>query len=646
MPLQGFTPAAATFQYKKYSFAPNPQNISLFDYEIYLYPTKNYKVTNIPAWLDVYNVYYATETSSVYFDIRVNTTYAQSMLPGTYSVDLGFQFDRERTYDFANYFWEQIILTRTLKITIDIKDGLVLTLAPTTMLFPYTIGDPTPAVKPLQISSASNWAISADHNWVNFSAVNGLLSSQITIGVDPSGLPVGNYQSIVTVSDNSFTKEMIVTLIVSEGDTALNYLYVIPRNLEFTSEFSVENTKERIVNLESSSNWTAVRSQDWIQLNNSAGLAGINDVIVTVDSALLPVGNYIGEIIFTCNDIIKKVFVSLSVLAYLEEGIQSDGLYFADDRNKLKVNSNEDNSFLVLDVSASTENNSYIYQYEAPFFKGLSNIVIGLEANNLLKSTIPDTVFITRIKNNISPLNINISSFSENKITSATQQLSQYGNLKFLTGKTPVIANKLCYVPQTIYVTKNAILSLSLLATVAPTQIVISGDVNTVISTSISDNLYVYNAIINLSDFALATGNAITITFGSLTVNVVIKKEVPETHLIAFENEWKEYEFFETTGFLTKTKDADKTDTELQIEGEKHTKTVSIDIGKDYILNTGYIYSQEEVDWLSMILDAKRIFIYEGTNPVEIILETKSMQIYKTREYGNSYLLKFKTAIV
>ena len=84
----------------------------------------------------------------------------------------------------------------------------------------------------------------------------------------------------------------------------------------------------------------------------------------------------------------------------------------------------------------------------------------------------------------------------------------------------------------------------------------------------------------------------------------------------------------------------------MQVEGEKHTKVVAIDKGVDYTINTGYLYTQAEVDWLERMLYAKRKFIFIDDQPIEIIMETKSIETYKTREYTKGYPLKFRKAIV
>ena len=225
-------------------------------------------------------------------------------------------------------------------------------------------------------------------------------------------------------------------------------------------------------------------------------------------------------------------------------------------------------------------------------------------------------------------------------------QLLNYSNLRFLKGFTPTLEDKLCYIPEQITVTNTAILSLTVRADNSPDGIIISGNIETEISSVISNNLYVYNAILNLAELNLVPGNKITATFGVVVVNITIQAQEPEVTQIAFLNEWNEYEYFETTGILTKTPNATQTTTVIASNGTLHEKIVSIELGEEYKLSTGYIHTQAEVDWLTKILNAQRLFILIAAEWVEVILTTKKLESYKTRTYLPIYALTFKKAIV
>lgn len=635
MPTLTFNPSSLALPYKKYT-TPNVYPVELVSNEDFL--LFRYQVTDTPSWIELINISFSpSPDEALSFIVRAKSSYANAMTPGVYEGKVKIRINRGTVF---------IDKTLELPITFTVQDTVFLDLSPTTMVFNYLLGDSFPQNQTLTLTSESSWQLSASQSWVTFSTITGTATSQVFIGVDPTGLPVGTYEAIITAVDDYFTKTMTVVLNISEGDTEISYLYVDPRNLEFVSEVGVVNTTQRPLNLETSHNWIATPSETWLQIDSESGTAGIETMQVNVDSVALAVGVYTAFITFTVNDIIKKVYVVLRVVEFLTDGFISEGLYFEEDRNKFKATNTQQNTFLNVEVTTNTPSETIIYILESPFFQGVAETLIGSETSNLLKSVVPTSNFTSRIQNNIQPIRMNLAAFIENKITESIAVLDNFTNLRFLTGHTPEVENKLCYIPGTVYLTKNAILSLAVLAETAPTEIAITGDATAIIASGLSAGLFVYNAIVNLSELTLTTGNTITITFGTLAVNVVIKETTPETNILAFENEWREYEFFECTGYLTTAPSVKKTTTELQVEGEKHSKIVNIDSGVNYTLNTGYISTQEEKEWLSRILDARRLFLYENGTPTEIELTTKSLELYKTRLHTTSYKLKFKKAII
>lgn len=638
-----FTPISKTWGYKKYN--PNPLiplNVIFTDATITAFPSRNYQVIGVPNWLTVKDIIFNNANKQIEFLAEINTSVAQNLNHGNYTVNLSAKFQWQSIFGWEN---------RTvggLSITLTVTNTILLTLNPTTLPFGnYLIGNPFPQNKTLQIQSESNWNISASQSFVTLSLTSGVGNGQVFIGVDPTGLTPGNYDAIITVNDNFFTRTAVVTLTVTEGDNETDYLYITPRNFEFVSEMEVANTKELPINVDVSDAWTATPSAAWIVISSASGIEGIHDLTISVDSDELAVGTYQGTIEFVSGDITKKVYITLKVIEFLVSGLESYGLYFSDDRNSLQVTSTADNTFLLLDTVAANGVDNLPYEQEAPYLQEKAEIIIGQETNNLSVSPAANTLFTSRIQNRIKPVIIGFTAYNINKLNDAVTQIAQLQNLIFLKGKTPAVANKLCYIPNAITVTNKAILSLTVLETEeAPTEIVISGDIEATISTGIANDLLVYNAIVNLNELGLVKGNTIVITFGSLVINVTIKGNEPEETLIAFENEWGEDEFFNCTGFLTKTPSISDTTTQLAVNGKELTKVVSIDYGEEFSLNTGFIYSQEEVDWLATILKAKRKFVYLNGEPIEVILTTKKLETYETRQYAQSFKLQFKRALV
>lgn len=636
--MAAYTPASHLFTYTQNS-PNNPVNISVeCDLQASFASITNIETLGVPSWLNIKNITVVSgATDKIQFTAEVNAIVANTLPINLYTANLTLRFQA----DFAT-----IIISENFTANLDVKEGNLLSLSPSVLNFTYQIGQPLPQNKIMQLNTNYNWSITPTQTWLNASPLTGLGNASVAVSVDPSGLSVGYYEGNIVVQDQNFTRSILVKLTVTGEDTSTDFLYATPQNLEFLSEFEVVNATLKALQIEASDTWTITKNDAWIVLSASSGVAGITSINISVASEVLETGTYTAPITITMGNIVKQVFITVTVVQFFTNGLTSEALYFAKDRNKLNISSIQDNTYLQLDVSASTKDDVITYTQEVPYFKGLAKIVIGEETEVLLKSFKPSANLFSAIRNNIKPIVYQIASKNINKLTNSVSVVQGFSNISFLPGKTPVVANKLCYIPEYITITENAILSLSVLADAFPGNLVVTGAINHQISGSLANDLYVYNAILNLSNLGLVTGDVIQITFGTLVVNATIKPSQPEENIIAFENEWKEYEYFSTTGFLTKTDAIIKTTTELAVEDEKQSKIVTIDAGIDYTLNTGYIYSQQEKDWLTKILQAKRVFFYEDNDFTEIILTTTKLERYKTRENMASYNLQFKKAII
>jgi len=635
-----YQPATHQFTYKKLQPPPSSLNVTFGDTLLTNENTRNYKIKGVPNWLQVANVIFNASTKQMEFVVSVKPAVIEGMAPGFYNANLKASFEWENIV-----FWMEVTDPTGIPITLEVKDTVVLSVAPSTIVWEYIVGGTLPQSKIVQIVSENSWNITKDQSWVTLSLTNGVNSGNVVIGADVTGLPIGNHSAIVTVDDGIYIKNIVLTLTVSEGDTEVDYLQLSPRNFSFVSEFGEVNANQKPLSLDVSHAWSTVISESWLNLNTESGAAGLFSLNLSVDSDALAVGNYTAEIEFSTATIVKKIFVLLKVVEFYTQGIESGALYFADDRNKLEATSIDENSFLVIDAITSLQERNVPYQLEAPYFQGVAKIVLGEETEDILKSIVPTSNFTSRVLHNILPTAISLTMLNENKATGAVTQIAQFQNVRFLTGKTPTTVGKISYIPSVVYVTKNAVLAIS--TTLEPTDVSITTPLGSfTIVQGLALNLYTYTALINLADYTLAPGDEVTIEFSGFTVTAVIKPTQAETTRFAFENEWREYEIIEATGFLTKRATANQTTTEIQDDAIKTTKIVSIEKGVEYTINTGWLYSQDEVNWWAKILESKRVFIYENGVPIEIYLTTKKLEIYKTRNTLRSFNLKFKKAAI
>ncbi|KKN63382.1 hypothetical protein LCGC14_0502680, partial [marine sediment metagenome] len=404
-------------------------------------------------------------------------------------------------------------------------------------------------------------------------------------------------------------------------------------------------SQKRLI-IDTGSNWDAAVSENWLQLGALSGTSGVNEILLSVNSPGLPTGIHQATVTVTANGIIKKAYVLLRVIEFALQGLQNGGLYYANDRNQIIASNIKDNSFLLLQIEASSENETKNFPLSQPYFKGVAKAVVGLEANYLIKSAEPPEVLASGITNPARPIVLDIDAFEEDRFTGVTVNFGTYANVNFLKGTTPKVAGRASYVPYQIFVSSKAYVQITTVAFEAPDDIKITGAVTTTINGALPNGLYLYTATIALSDYDLESGDELDIVFGNQAMKVVINNDYTELCTIAFQNEWGAYELFETRGFLNDTSKVSQTISTKSVDGKKVSRIIEADRDGEYELHTGFISSQAELDWLAKLLNAKRFFLYVRGERIEVILMTKTFEVYETRKHINAYRLQFKRAIV
>ncbi len=629
-----FSPASPlNLVYKKYTAIPAPQLITV--------PvpagTSFISSQGAASWLKVVNPSIQNGTQGRFY-LEVSANGADVTSPGIHTSIISFQAvsygsSGNTVTPLGNYI-----------VVIDIIDTKVLQLSPTVMSFQYTVGDALPANKALQIVSENNWNIGTPESWLVLSTENGSNNATVQIGVDPANLSSGTYQATITVNDGVFIRTISVSLLVTEPQTEEEYLYLNPSNLEFLAEQGQQNLNQKILIVDAGSNWDATASDDWLVLNQLNGTPGITEVEITVASALLDKGIYQGNVTVNANGIIKKAYITLRVVQFSISGLQNNLLYFAGDRNELIVENINDNSFLLLQTEISTESETYNHTLSQPYFKGVAKALIGLETEYLLPSIKPPEL-VAGIYSRFKPLVMNIQAFEEQMVNGLTANFGSYSNLLFLKGKTPDTSGRLSYVPEQVYVSSKAKLQLTIVSDVAPNIASLTDPVNVTINGGLANGRYVYSVLVDLSQYDLVHGDNFRLGLGGQFVYITINNDYTELHTLAFENEWGEYELFETKGFFKETRTVAPKTTAKSKNGLDHIRIIEAPQDAEFELNTGYIQTKQEVEWFARILESKRVFIYLDGEPMEIVLTTRKLKVYETRNHLDSFSIKFKRAV-
>jgi hypothetical protein len=150
---------------------------------------------------------------------------------------------------------------------------------PGAFFFNAIAGEPNPPSQTLTITneggSTLNWSVSSGESWLGLNPMSGVDSGDVTVSVDITGLPIGEYHDTIVVSDTNATNdpfEVPVTLNVASDlpviavDSAFNFIVVPtgvssvpPRDIFIKNEgggtmnFWLEENSTRIFTLNPSS---------------------------------------------------------------------------------------------------------------------------------------------------------------------------------------------------------------------------------------------------------------------------------------------------------------------------------------------------------------------------------------------------------
>lgn len=625
-------PNSISFTYKQYDTAPVGQLVTVTNMIVPGY----FSLSNVPSWLTILSENVEDDMYSENVIFTVNTSVANTLSPGSYTAIILFM-----SADQADKAQNEGYLT----VNLEVEKTVQISVSSLNVTFNHTIGAANPEGKLIQVTAENNWTVSKSEAWVIVTPDAGSNNGFFNITVETSGLAAATHSATVIVSDGITSVEIDVSLLVSDGNTVDDYLYVAPNDLDFTRNIGASFSKTSTVSVNSSAAWIATVSAPWITLNKTSGSAGTDTVEVATDISSIPAGNYVGEVIFTKDNFIKKVYVALQVSESITNAPINGEIYFAKDLIKVIMSSGNANSFLQVDFNATLAAGNSVYYKKTPFIKGVATAIIGEESVNLIKSIIPPEVLTTSAVQLITPISINFTAYERDYYTSETFEQLERNSLLFLNGKTPETSNKLSYLPAQITVSNKAVVILNVFSLAAPTTINITGAVADVVDVSLTANKYVYTAMVNLAEYNLKELDVITVTFGTQEVEIRIKKTPAESLTLAFENEWQLPEFFEITGELIIASTANFTTQTLQEDTNTHERIVSAAPGASFTLLTGYVESEAEIAWLDKIKDTKRCFLYIDGEQIEVIPTFKSLEIYKTRKHQSTYKLTFKKAI-
>lgn len=627
-----------TFNYKKYR-PFNPVEYVVPDNSPAVEDFQDLQVKTLPNWLVVNNLTRFNDNNQYKYDASVNQSVANTLSPGIYNGQLVI------TGTLVAVFRRGF--TQKTDYTLVVLDTVQLSISPSVFVFEAVLGESNNNTSPLRITSENSWNAATTDSWITLTQTNGVGNGLLRVGVDTNGLSAGNYNGTIVINDGFGSITAQVTLKVQGVQNENDFLKVRPGSLDFVEKVGEPSVKAKSLELESSENYNVAKNQSWINLSATSGFDGFSQVVVTTDIDSLPIGVYQGVITITSGDFVENVYVTLRVTDVTIQGIESNGFFYADDRNQLMITSSQDNTIADIDFEAYAENRITPFNKKIPFFRASATIFIGLETRNLLRPMMLRQLPGSKVISSYIPISYNFTVQEKQRFISQSIIRESYSNVRFINGKTPEIANRLTYLPAKITTTKDALIAISLLNDQILDEIIITGAVEQTITNSGIFITPVQTALIDLSDYpSLVPGDRINITTSGQSVDVLIKASEPEHTILAFENEWNLPEYFMLTGQLSITTKKGWLTSLQSLDGKERTYIFDAKKPVDFKVNTGWIYSQDEVDWLGKIFDSKLFYLIIDGEYIEVIPTISRFENRRTRKNLVSFDLTFTKAIV
>jgi uncharacterized protein (TIGR03437 family) len=174
-----------------------------------------------------------------------------------------------------------------------------LAVAPASLQFAYTVGDPAPTAQSIQIANSGtgtlSWSATASAGWMSVSPASGTAPSTLSLSIAPAGLSAGDYTGsiqIVSAGAANTPVSMGITLTVTEAPAALA---VAPQALAFQYTYGGAVPPAQNLAITNTGGgtlaWTASASAYWLVVSAPSGGAPAT-LAVSVNPANLAAGTY------------------------------------------------------------------------------------------------------------------------------------------------------------------------------------------------------------------------------------------------------------------------------------------------------------------------------------------------------------------
>lgn len=678
--MAGFNPVTINFNYpKNQGMTPNmvveatfPEPVALGLLEILH-----------ADWLDVSIQGYDPPSPSgplpaitkVIMNVSVNTAMANNMSNGFYSENFRVRSNNIDPFNFHT-------ITLTTLSTLQVFEFVPLSISPHLFSAVSNVGDANPPPKFLSITTDSAWSAQTNQSWMTFSQYNGSGNLTIQVFADISALAPGWYSADFLVDDGHTTQTgMYVVQITGSGTE--DHLALYPESVVFSETLNQPPASSQTVTIDSTLPVTIDTETPWLQV--STGFfpdAGVNDFTInTFNTELMEVGTYPGQVTVQSDYGVKIVNVALVIVEEAATGLQTSGFYFAHARNRLNMTTARNDAEVSLAFVTDASMGQKRYRRKVPYYNNTLSVVIGLETEILLEPfDLPDPL-ITGFYVPLRPIRMELNVFDTEIGGISLWPRGHFQDMKFINGKNPRTAlapffdqddiyesgqtfigqegdittqqkYRLTALPKKVYVPNDGMVSFSFYSDegAPPAQIsVLQVGADLPSSTQINPNPAegtdrIFSCVMKMADLDFPVGSRLTVTCGIVNFVIVLTQPLYPTAQLIWLNQWDCPEIFNLTGKV-EIADEDESDTEtLSRDGTDYTSVIEIKEPKSFKVNTGKIFTEEEVKFLAGVLRAKKIWLQIAGRRYEVIKNFDDLPIFETRRFFTDFALKFDSA--
>ena len=682
---QYFNPATIAFNYQKNSgIIPNmPVQVD------FSFTSGGLDIDNLtiekPNWLDfVFQSYDDQSTPPIAnYIASINSQFANQLSNGYHQEEIKL----DQTVNVNNPFGGIISYGNSIKTTanIQVSEYTPLQISPSQFTFNKVVGDANPPASYISIQAQNNWSIIGDQPWISFSNQNGNGNGTVAMNIDISGLGVGYYHGTFLVDDGNSTRTGHVYLYMTGNGQEEEYIIATPEVLQYSAEYQTNpNTVKQVV-IDSTQPVVATTNVTWLQLQQSNLPAGSNILQVKIiNTAILDIGTYPAQITLNTSLGVTLVNVILVIVEKNTSGLRNGGFYFADARNRLNLTNGNENAEAVLKFNTEATLEQKQYERKVPYYRNSLSVIIGLETNILLRPNPILDIFYTHFYIPLRPIKIALAVYDKTIGATQLEERVSYGSMEFINGDLPEnvlldyfnlqeitkvlftdltpgstkLAKRLTHLPKKMTLAKDAVISFAQLYQEALTICGLNIFDPSVVSPSIGlspeftntipinvDNTNLYAAEIRLSDYNVGPGFKIYLKCGIIESDITIKDTDLPTVQIVWRNQWDMQEIFNCNGEV-EIEVEDETETiTLSNDGKEYTKAIETKTPKSFNINTGLIYSEEEVAHLASITEAKQVWLHIGDNRYEVTKKFRNIKTHQTRRFVREFNLKFESAV-